>query len=298
MVKRREMTQSMRKSAESLGQLAAIATPTKGSADSARKSVEDNLQTVEKLLADCSLSSKDAAFAAPFLSIVIPVYNELATVSQVVRVVAKLNIDKEIIVVDDASTDGTIEVLASLQNEFSNLKVLLQPINRGKGAALQAGFSHCRGEVVIIQDADLEYDPKEILNVVAPFQIDKTCDVVYGSRYLDHRLHNDQSRIHRLGNRMLTGLSNLCTGQKLTDMETCYKAFRRDVLQSIKIEQNRFGFEPEITAKLSAKKIKIHEVAISYSPRSYEEGKKIGWKDLCNALYCIVRYRFINTKLH
>ncbi len=168
------------------------------------------------------------------------------------------------------------------------VEVVHHPVNRGKGAALQTGFERAVGEFVIVQDADLEYDPQDILKVIAPLQAGE-CSVVFGSRYLEHA-QQDPSQLHRFGNWALTTLSNVLTGHRLTDMETCYKAFRRDLLQQIQIEQSRFGFEPEITAKLANRGIQIREVGISYNSRSRQEGKKIGWRDLVSAIYCILRY--------
>ncbi len=224
------------------------------------------------------------------LSVVIPVYNEPITVLQIVDAVRALPISKQIIVVNDGSSDGTAESLKQLIG-LADVEVLEHVVNRGKGAALQTGFERARGRFVIVQDADLEYDPQDILKVIAPLQSGE-CQVVFGSRYLESA-DQDPSKLHRFGNWALTTLSNVLTGHRLTDMETCYKAFRRDVLQSIHIEQDRFGFEPEITAKLAHKGVQIREVGIKYSCRSREEGKKIGWRDLISAIYCILRYSLI-----
>lgn len=222
------------------------------------------------------------------LSIVIPCYNEK---NNIVRIVEKVRsvpeYEKEIIVVDDCSTDGTREILKN-QVEPLVAKVLYQDVNQGKGAALRAGFSVATGDVVIVQDADDEYDPMEYKLVVQPV-FDGEYPVVYGSRFLEGK--RDGYFANRVANAFLTFLSNLFTGQKLTDMETCYKAFRRDIIQSIEIVENRFGFEPEITAKLSGRGIKIHEVPISYHPRTTQEGKKIGISDGIRALYCIAKYK-------
>lgn len=220
------------------------------------------------------------------LSIVIPCYNEKENILSIVKKVnAVPDYEKEIIVVDDFSTDGTREIL---ENEVKPLvsKILYHEVNQGKGAALRTGFSHATGDVVIIQDADDEYNPKEIPNVVRPIFEGKN-KVVYGSRFLAGK--REGYLANRLANAFLTFLSNIFTGQKLTDMETCYKAFKREVIQGVDITENRFGFEPEITAKIS-KNIKIAEVPISYKPRTNEEGKKIGLSDGVRALYCIVKY--------
>jgi glycosyltransferase involved in cell wall biosynthesis len=221
------------------------------------------------------------------LSIVIPVYNEQRTISRVLARVKALPVNTEIIVINDCSTDGTKEVLDDLAGPL-RLELVHKPKNEGKGAALRTGFRHASGDIVAVQDADLEYDPRDILPLLRPI-LDKEADVVYGSRFLTEKPQHS-SRLHQLGNGILTGTSNLLTGLKLTDMETCYKVFRRDVLNKFEIEQNRFGFEPEVTAKLARRKYRIVERPIHYAARSYAEGKKIGLKDLCNAIWCIVRY--------
>jgi glycosyltransferase involved in cell wall biosynthesis len=215
----------------------------------------------------------------------------MPTIVQVVESVANLDIHKQIIIVDDGSTDGTRETIQSFQGR-EGFDVILHESNQGKGAAIQTGIRMAIGDAVIVQDADLEYDPRDILRVIQPI-LDGETDVVFGSRYLSN-CSQDQSALHRFGNGVLTGLSNWMTRQHLTDMETCYKAFRRELLQSINIEQNRFGFEPEITAKLARRGIVIREVPIRYSSRSWKEGKKIGIKDLFSTLWCIVKYRFSN----
>ena len=221
------------------------------------------------------------------LSVVIPVYNEPKTVLQIIRAVQQLPISKQIIVVNDGSCDGTGEALQQVR-DWENVEVLEHAVNRGKGAALQTGFERARGKFVIVQDADLEYNPEDILKVIAPLQSGE-CQVVFGSRYLEHA-KQDPSWLHRFGNWALTTMSNMLTGQKLTDMETCYKAFSRELLKSIPVEQCRFGFEPEITAKVARQGIKIREVSVRYNCRSHLEGKKIGIRDLFAAIYCIVRY--------
>ena len=223
------------------------------------------------------------------LSVVIPCFNEAATIEALIARVSAVTVDKEIIVVDDYSTDGTREILTSLA-ATANLTVLLQERNRGKGAALRAGFATATGDVVLIQDADLEYDPREYPRLLQPI-LDGNADVVYGSRFSG----GDSRRVlyfwHYVGNRMLTLMSNVFTNLNLSDMETCYKVFRREILQKIHIEEDRFGFEPEVTGKIAALGCRIYEVGISYAGRTYDEGKKIGWKDGVRAVWCIVKYR-------
>lgn len=221
------------------------------------------------------------------VSVVIPCYNERETIVEIVRRVQMVGVHHEIIIVDDFSTDGTRDLLLLLDNE-PDIRVLFHGYNRGKGAALRTGFSAADGEVVMIQDADLEYNPNDLPRLLAPIERGEA-DVVYGSRFLENA-HQDPSRMHRFGNWLLTAASNAATGQKLTDMETCYKVFRREVIERINIEQKRFGFEPEITAKVSKLGYKILELPIGYDSRGYEEGKKIGWRDAVNAFYCIAKY--------
>jgi glycosyltransferase involved in cell wall biosynthesis len=223
------------------------------------------------------------------LSVVIPVYNEAATIAELISRVHDVDVPKEIIVVDDGSTDDTRDVLERLKASYQNMIVLLQPRNRGKGAALRIGFKHATGDFVLVQDADLEYDPAEYPLLLRPL-IDGKADVVYGSRFLTTKQHRVLFFWHSVGNRLLTLVSNMFTNLNLTDMETGFKVFKREVIQSIRLEQNRFGFEPEITVKIARMKLRIYEVGISYYGRTYEEGKKIGWKDGVKALWCILKY--------
>ena len=225
---------------------------------------------------------------AYLVSIVIPVYNEEATVARVVSRVAALPLNSELIIVDDCSTDKTREILARVA-DLPNMQVILKDQNAGKGAALRTGFEHATGDFVIVQDADLEYDPRDIPPIIQPL-IRGEADIVYGSRFIGDVVH-DESFIHRLGNWVLTQGSNLFTGLNLTDMETCYKAFTREAMEAVHIDQDRFGIEPEVTAKLARRGFKFKEVPISfYESRGYDEGKKIGIKDLFNAFWCIGRY--------
>ena len=223
------------------------------------------------------------------LSIVIPCYNERGTIEAVIDAVrAAPGGEKEIIVVDDCSRDGSGELLEGPLRAKVD-RVLRHPVNRGKGAALRTGIAHATGDIVIIQDADLEYDPQQYPVLIDPILQDKA-DVVYGSRFLGGGPHRVLYFWHRVGNGLLTLVSNMFTNLNLTDMETCYKVFRREIIQSVRIEEDRFGFEPEITAKIAKLRCRIFEVGISYYGRTYEEGKKIGWKDGVRALWCIVRY--------
>jgi glycosyltransferase involved in cell wall biosynthesis len=251
----------------------------------------DELQRLAELLAvddGYEPASRDFVIPCNFkLSVVIPVYNEQATIQKVLAQVAALPIPKEIIIVDDASTDGTRQILSQYE-AASDVHVIFKPQNEGKGAALRTGFRRVSGDVVVVQDADLEYDPRDILTVVGPI-VCGMADVVYGSRFLDGATQ-DRSLIHRLGNYALTKLSNWTTGLDLSDMETCYKAFRREVLRSFEIQQPRFGFEPEVTARIARRKFRLCEVPVRYEPRGYAQGKKIGLPDLFSTLYCILRY--------
>ncbi len=232
------------------------------------------------------------------LSIIIPCYNEVSTIDQIIDAVRNSPYsDKEIIIVDDCSTDGTREKLkTTIEGSCRVDKVLYHNVNQGKGAALRTGIQSATGGIVIIQDADLEYDPNEYPRLVEPI-LQNRADVVFGSRFLGSDAHRVLYFWHRVGNGLLTLLSNIFTNLNLTDMETCYKVFRREIIQSISIEENRFGFEPEITAKVAKLGCRIYEVGISYYGRTYEEGKKIGWKDGFRAMYCTVKYNlFGNVK--
>lgn len=225
------------------------------------------------------------------LSIIIPVFNEIHTIEDILKRVTAVPLAKEIIVVDDFSQDGTRDVLARLTGLHSDLKVVCHERNLGKGCAIRTGLGHVTGDMVIIQDADLEYDPAEYPKLVKPI-VEGRADVVYGSRFAGGEEHRVLYFWHYVGNRFLTLLSNMFTNLNLTDMETCYKVFRSDIIRNIRLEQNRFGFEPEITAKVARAGCRIFEVGISYSGRTYKEGKKIGWKDGVKAIWCIIKYRF------
>jgi glycosyltransferase involved in cell wall biosynthesis len=228
------------------------------------------------------------------LSVVMPCYNEIATVEEVVERVLASPYTHELLIVDDGSTDGTREVLEKLDDP--RVRVIFQPQNQGKGAALRRGFAEAGAAFVVVQDADLEYDPDEYGYLLAPLLSDKA-DVVYGSRFLSGRPHRVLYFWHSVGNRALTMASNMFTNLNLTDMETCYKVFRREVLESFTLEEDRFGIEPEMTAKVAAGRWRVYEIGISYSGRTYEEGKKIGWKDGFRAFYCILRYSRIGERV-
>ena len=222
------------------------------------------------------------------LSIIIPCFNEINTIAEIIKRVKESPINsKEIIIVDDLSTDGTKEFLQNINEESIN--VFFNTKNQGKGAAISKGIEFATGEITIIQDADLEYDPNEYEKIISPILLDKA-DVVFGSRFQGAQPHRVVYFWHRLGNGFLTLLSNILTDINLTDMETCYKAFRTEILKSIKIKEKRFGFEPEINAKVARMRCRIYEVGISYFGRTYEEGKKIGWKDGVRAIWCILKY--------
>ena len=225
------------------------------------------------------------------LSVVIPIYNEKDTLLELLGRVRRVELEKEIILVDDYSTDSTRDLLTSLPRG-DDLRILYQPSNMGKGAALRRGFEAVTGDIVVVQDADLEYDPAEYPVLIQPILANRA-DVVYGSRFLGGP-HRVLLFWHSVGNKVLTTLSNMMTGLNLTDMETCYKVFRADLLGRIVLREDRFGFEPEFTAKVARARARVYEVPISYSGRDYSEGKKIGWKDGLAAVYFIIKYRFVD----
>jgi glycosyltransferase involved in cell wall biosynthesis len=223
------------------------------------------------------------------LSVVMPVYNEQGTLREVISRVLAVPLELELICVDDGSRDGSREILSDLQTAHPQIRVLLQPKNMGKGAALRRGIQESTGDYIIIQDADLEYDPSDYPALLHPL-LEGKADVVYGSRFQGSGPHRVLYFWHSVANSVLTLISNALTNMNMTDMETCYKVFRREILQSIRIEEDRFGFEPEITVKIAKRRLRVYEVGISYWGRTYEEGKKIGWKDGIRALWCLLKY--------
>jgi len=237
---------------------------------------------------------KSNADIEPCLSVVMPVFNEAATVADVIQTVLAQRPVQQLVIVDDCSTDGTWEKLQPLAQNEPRIKLIRHEFNQGKGAALRTGFAQAAAKIIIVQDADLEYDSAEYHRVLAPI-ISGKADVVFGSRFLGSPGgHRVLYYWHSVGNKMLTTFSNMATGLNLTDMETCYKVFRREVIGQIQIEENRFGFEPEITAKVARLKARVYEVGISYYGRTYVEGKKIGWRDGVRALWCILKYNFLS----
>jgi glycosyltransferase involved in cell wall biosynthesis len=231
------------------------------------------------------------------LSVVVPVYNERATIERVVAAIGAValpgDLEREIVIVDDCSTDGTRDVLAGLAQR-PGIRVVHHEVNQGKGAALRTGFAQVTGDIVVVQDADLEYDPAEHPKLVQPI-LDGRADVVYGSRFITGKPISPMPLTSVVANRTLTMMSNLCTGLRLTDMETCHKAFRAEVLRKIRVEENRFGFEPEVTAKIAKLKVRVQEVGIGFNGRTYAEGKKITWRDGVRAMRCIVKYSARNN---
>jgi glycosyltransferase involved in cell wall biosynthesis len=228
----------------------------------------------------------------PCLTVVMPVFNETDTIASVVKSVLLQRPVQQFVIVDDCSTDGTWEKLQPLAQNEPHIKIIRHPVNQGKGAALRTGFTQATAAYVIVQDADSEYDPAEYYRLLIPILSGKA-DVVFGSRFIGSDAHRVLFYWHSMGNKFLTTLSNMASGLNLTDMEVCYKIFRREIIQGIKLEEDRFGFEPEITAKVARLNVRIYEVAISYYGRTYAEGKKIGWRDGVHALWCILKYNFM-----
>ncbi len=277
--------------------------PNQQAADTVKMSVDDldiiqrvdrNLnemeQWVELLSIDDGYEPATIDFAIPDgfrITVVVPVYNEEATLSSILSRVDAIPLPKQVVIVDDCSTDSSRDILRQLEGH-PDYDLVLKDRNEGKGAALHTGFEHAKGDVVVVQDADLEYDPRDLVSLVKPI-IDDEADVVYGSRFL-HEEQQDPSFLHRLINALLTQSSNLFNGTRLTDMETCYKVFKREVIQGIELKQKRFGFEPEVTAKIARRKHRIVELPITYDGRPFSEGKKIGIYDVFEAFWCIARY--------
>ncbi len=230
------------------------------------------------------------------LSVVIPVFNEAGTISEIVDRVQAVDLDKEIVIVDDFSTDGTRDVLNTIEQRHYNVQVHFHERNFGKGRALRTGLEHARGDYVIVQDADLEYDPEDYAKLLRPLERGQA-DAVYGSRFITTQEHRVLYFWHSIGNTVLTLLSNMTTDLNLSDMETCYKVFRRELIQAIPLEEDRFGFEPEVTSKLAKARARIYEVGIAYHGRTYEEGKKIGLKDGFRALWCIAKFKLKPLRL-
>jgi glycosyltransferase involved in cell wall biosynthesis len=264
-------------------------------ADLSRMEHAERVKTLHRLLGEPACRQLGIYPIPPDfkLSVVIPVFNEKRWIREVVRRVRAVAIPKEIILVDDCSTDGTRDILRSMEHD-AYMRVIYQERNQGKGAALREGFRHATGQVVLVQDADLEYDPADYPRLIQPI-LEGRADVVYGSRFIGET-HRVLYFWHSVGNKLLTLLSNLVTDLNLTDMETCYKVFRREVLEGITLKSNRFGFEPEITAKIARRRPawRVYETPISYAGRTYEEGKKIGLKDALSAFFCILRFRFFD----
>ena len=269
-----------------------LPTPVDRAAAGADPSSAARVEQLHRLLGD-ELCRQLGVYAIPpelRLSVVMPVYNERATIAEIVRRVRAVDIPKEIILVDDGSTDGTRDLLAAMP-DAADLRVFFHERNRGKGAAVRTGFEQATGDIVIVQDADLEYDPAQYRLLIQPI-VEGVADVVYGSRFLGAGPHRVLYFWHSVANRMLTTLSNMFTDLNLTDMETCYKVFRREVMAAIgpRLRQNRFGIEPELTAKVARRKYRVYEIGINYFGRTYREGKKIGLRDAIKVLWCILRY--------
>ena len=255
----------------------------------------EQAKPLEYRLRGSASSGKQAGVRSMKLSVIIPVYNEAATLAILVDAVLEVDVDKEIVLVEDGSSDESAAIVAELAAAHSEITGLYHGRNRGKGAAIRTGVRHATGDLVIIQDADLEYSPEEYPRLMAPI-LDGRADVVYGSRFTGGESRAVIRFRHYLGNKVLTFLSNIATNLWLSDMETCYKVFRREIIQSIPIEENRFGFEPEITAKLARRDVRIWEIGITYRGRAFHEGKKIGWRDGVRALWCIVKYNVLRRE--